>query len=102
MNAIDLPSGDQRGLSSLSSWSEILVSGPPAAAMTHTSAFRFSSYSFPVRLDTNASCLPSGDHCGSLSFQSLPSVICLPLPVFTSTTHKWVRLSSNQPLSLNL
>src|SRR5260370_38093988 len=46
--------------------------------------------------------VPSGDHCGSLSFQSLPSVICFPLPDFTSTTHRCVRRSSNQPVSLNL
>src|SRR5690349_11683028 len=46
--------------------------------------------------------LTVGDHCGSLSFQSSPSVICFALPEFRSTTHKWVRRSSNQPVSLNL
>src|SRR5258705_11488146 len=96
------PSGDQRGLLSFSSWSEILVSGPPAAEITHTSSFRSPSNSLPVRFETKATRVPSGDHCGSVSFQSSPSVICLAPPDFTSTIHRWVRRSANQPLSFKL
>src|SRR6185436_8148626 len=97
-----LPSGDQRGLASASSWSEIFLSSPPSALITQTSVLRSASYSLPVRFETKVMLLPSGDHCGSRSFQSWPSVICLELPVFTSTIHRCVRRSSNQPVSLNL
>src|SRR6476659_3760960 len=100
--AIVFPSGDQRGLLSGSSWSELLVSDPPSAGITQTSLFRFSSYSLPVLFETKAIRVPSGDQCGSESFHSFPSVICFEAPLFTSTTQRCVRLSSYQPVSLNL
>src|SRR5215510_5949241 len=96
------PSGDQHGLLSPSSWSEIRVGVPPSDEITQTSVFELSLYSLPVRFETNAIRVPSGDHCGSESFQSSPWVICLAPPLFTSTTQRWVRRSSNQPVSLNL
>src|SRR5215213_2863281 len=99
---MDLPSGDQRGLLSDSSWSEILRVGPPAESMTKTSVLRLSSKALPVRSETKAMKFPSGDHCGSVSFQSSPKVICVAAPVCASATQTWLRLSSNQPVSLNL
>src|SRR5918997_217937 len=59
--AMDLPSGDQRGLLSASAWSEILRMGPPAASTTKTSVLRLSSKALPVRSETKAMKLPSGD-----------------------------------------
>src|SRR5215203_5583428 len=100
--AIDFPSGDQRGLLSASSWSEILRMGPPAESMTKISVLRLSSKALPVRSETKAIKLPSGDHCGSVSFQSSPKVSCEAAPVRASATQTWLRLSSNQPVSLNL
>src|SRR5471032_3316222 len=97
-NAIVWPSGDQRGELSPLSWSEILLSGPPFALMTQTSVLWPPSNALPVRSETNAIFRLSGDHCGSASFQSSPLVICVALPPVTSTTHRCVRLSSNQPL----
>src|SRR5437879_8136282 len=101
-NAIVLPSGDHRGEVSGSSERDIFVSGPPAASIIQMSLLRPSSNSFPVRSETNAIFVPSGDHCGSVSFQSSPEVICLPAPVTASITQRWLRLSSYQPVSLNL
>src|SRR5689334_18264131 len=100
--AIDFPSGDQRGWLSGPSAVEIFVNAPPVAAMVHTSVFRPPSYSWPVRSDTNAMREPSGDHCGSVSFQSSPSVICLASPLARSMTQMCDRWSSYQPVSLNL
>src|SRR5262245_42801697 len=96
------PSGDQRGDESGSSERDTLVNGPPDASMIQTSLLRPSSNSFPVRSETNAIFVPSGDHCGSLSFQSSPDVICCADPFAASTTQRCVRLSSNQPVSLYL
>src|SRR5438876_11537554 len=96
------PSGDQRGEVSGSSETDIFVSGPPAASITQMSLLRPSSNSFPVRSETKAIFLPSGDHCGSVSFQSSPDVICFAEPVATSTTHRCDLLSSNQQVSLQL
>ncbi len=73
--AIDFPSGDQRGELSGPSAAEIFVGAPPSALIVHTSVLRPPSYSCPVRSETNAMRAPSGDHCGSVSFQSSPSVI---------------------------
>src|ERR1041385_1694804 len=100
--AIDLPSGDQRGELSGPSAVEILVNAPPSAPIVQTSVLRPPSYSCPVRSETNAMRFPSGDHCGSVSFQSSPSVICLAFPLARSITHRCDRLSSYQPVSLNL
>src|SRR5215471_5586318 len=80
-NAIVWPSGDQRGELSPSSWSEIFVSGPPAASIVHTSVLWPSSNALPVRSETNAMRRLSGDHCGSLSFHSSPEVICVAWPL---------------------
>jgi len=102
MNAMVWPSGDQRGELSPSAWSEIFVSGPPLASITHTSVFCPSSNALPVRSETNAMRRPSGDHCGSASFHSSPEVSCVAWPDAASTTQMCARLSSNQPVSLNL
>jgi hypothetical protein len=91
VKAIVFPSGDQRGLESSSSWSEIFLVGPPVESMTKTSVFRLSSKAFPVRSETKAMKFPSGDHCGSESFQSSPKVICRAAPVETLSTQTWLR-----------
>src|SRR5216117_3204366 len=96
------PSGDHRGDISGSSDCEIFVSGPPSLPMTQMSLFRPSSNSFPVRSETNAIFVASGDHCGSVSFQSSPDVICFTRPDVASTIQRCDLLSSNQPVSLNL
>src|SRR5262245_63287748 len=70
--------------------------------MTQTSVLRLFSNSLPVRLETKAILVPSGDQRGSESFQSAPSVICFAAPLLTSTTQRCARRSSNQPVSLNL
>src|SRR5580765_3073366 len=102
-NAIDFPSGDQRGELSGPAAVDTRVNVPPSAGMTHTSGLRpSSSNSWPLRSETNAILVPSGDHCGSVSFQASPLVICFAAPVDMSTVHRCDRLSSNQPLSLNL
>src|SRR5215210_3060334 len=79
--AIVFPSGDQRGEESSSSWSEIFVSAPPSAGTTHTSELRLSSKALPVRSETKAMRVESGDHCGSESFQSSPEVTCRAAPL---------------------
>src|SRR6185295_8017198 len=100
--AMVLPSGDQRGSRSPSSWSDILVSSPPSAGIVQTSVLRLSSNARPLRSDTKAILVPSGDHTGAVSFQSSPEVICFAVPLLMSTTQMWLRRSSNQPVSLNL
>src|SRR5215216_3018279 len=107
-----LPSGDQRGELSGPGAYEMCVNGHelpfaftsehPEAAMTQTSLFRSWSYSLPVRLETKAMRDPSGDHCGSVSFQSSPSVSCRAEPERASMIQMCERRSSNHPLSLNL
>src|SRR5436305_810800 len=58
------PSGDQRGVESGSALVEILRSVPPSAAITQTSVLRLKSNSLPVRSETKAISLPSGDQRG--------------------------------------
>jgi hypothetical protein len=45
---------------------------------------------------------PSGDHSGSVSFQASPLVIWRAAPEAASMTQRCERLSSYQPVSLNL
>ena len=97
-----MPSGDQMGDVSRSGLVEIFVRLPPATGTVQTSLLRPSSSSSPVRLETNAMRYPSGDHCGSVSFHASPFVIWRAAPDDASMTQRCVRLSSYQPVSLNL
>src|ERR1022692_1342171 len=74
------------------------VSAPPSRAITHTSVLRLSSSIWPLRSETKAIRVPSGDHCGSVSSQSSPEVICFDSPLDISVTQRWERRSSNHPV----
>ncbi len=100
--AIVRPSGDHSGDVFRPGAVDTLVREPPTADTVHTSLFLLSSYSLPERSETKTMRVPSGDHCGSVSFQSSPLVICLADPVVASMTQRCDLLSSNQPVSLNL
>src|SRR3982751_3905852 len=72
--AIVRPSGDQTGERLRPAPLDTRVSSPPPTGIVQTSLVRPSSYSRPVLSETKAIRAPSGDHCGSLSFQSSPLV----------------------------
>src|SRR6185312_14730317 len=99
MCAIARPSGENDGAAHIPLLCVSRLGSPPAASTTNTSD-QLSYSRSACRAETNASCLPSGDHEAWLSSQS-PSVICLgsALPS-TGTTNRCLRWSYVKPSPL--